>query len=222
MARQARSRTSSRAAASRNGEKSGGRKRTMVVSLLALGAGAVTIGSYMSSSDGQKSDNKLFTSQAQCERDSAVPKEQCGKQYVAALQAHEKNAPKFPSQASCEQEHGQGQCVHPSTSTSSVYRSYFVPVMSGYLLGRTAAGGYQSAPLYRKRTDPAGRYRQMAPFPQARGSSPGAARTSRSAFRSRTWTSSSSGSRVSSTSRSSYRSTYRGGFGRSSRGYSGG
>ena len=218
MARQPRSSSRKNPNNARLEAKSGGRKRTLVLSLLAVGAGAVTIGSLATSSDGEKSTNKLFTSLAQCERDSAIPKEECGKQFTAALQAHEKASPKFPSKESCEQEHGAGQCANPSTNTSSVYRSYYIPAMSGYLLGRNAVGGYQAAPLYRKRTDAPGSYRQMAPFPSTGTATRTASRTTRSAFRSRTWRSSSGVTRVSSPSRS----TYRGGFGRSSRGYSGG
>ena len=200
-------------------EQHGTRKRTLVVSLLAMGAGAVSFGLLMSD-DGEKSQNKLFSSQAHCERDSAVPKEECAVQYKAALAAHEKNAPKYPVKVGCELDYGDGQCVVPSSGTHTTGSPiYYAPRMTGYLLGRASSGRYQSAPLYRKRNDPPGQFRQMAPFPQSASNTTGRSPpVARSSLRGRTWSARSGSTRVSTgTSRTS-----RGGFGRSSRGYSGG
>lgn len=197
------------------GEPKGGRKRTLVVSLLALGAGAAGAGAYLGSGSETDTGNRIFTSQQQCERDSAVPAEECRKQFVAAKQAHENAAPLFPSREACETEYGDGKCANPSSGSRT---SYFIPAMTGYMMGRAAGGGYQAAPLYQRRGDPPGQYRQMAAFPLAQ---PGAAPASRtgssgSAFRTRTYRTNPGSSRVYTPSRS----VSRGGFGSSSRGFS--
>lgn len=196
----------------------GDSKRTLVVSLLVLGAGAATTAYYLSRPE--KTDNRIFTSLEQCKKDSSYPEGECETLFKAAKVAHEKNAPLFPSKDACEQEHG--KCTNPSQETGR--SSYFMPAMVGYLIGRNAARGYQSAPLFRRLGDPPGRYKQMAPFPQplnrAGSGTSSATRASRSAFRTRTWTSGAgSSARVYQPSRSRIS---RGGFGRSSRGYSGG
>lgn len=197
----------------------GDSKRTLVVSLLVLGAGAASVAYYMSR--GEKTDNRIFKSLEQCKKESSYPAGECETQFKAAKAAHEKNAPLFPSKAACEQEFD--KCENPSRETGR--SSYFMPAMMGYLIGRHAGRGFQSAPLFRRAGDAAGRYRQMAPFPRpvARTGSgtSSASRASRSAFRSRTWTS--SGSRSSArVYRPSSSRISRGGFGRSSRGFSGG
>ncbi len=197
-------------------EPGGGRKRTLVVSLLALGAGAAGVGAYMGSGSETATANRIYTSQQQCERDSAVPAEDCRKQFVAAKAAHEKAAPLFPSKEACEGEYGDGKCTNPSSGTR---HSYYIPAMTGYMMGRAASGGYQSAPLYQRRGDPPGQYRQMAAFPQPQpGTSPSSRSSTGSSFRTRTYRTNPGSSRVYTPSRS----VSRGGFGSSSRGFSGG
>lgn len=194
-----------------SGRKGGGRKRTLVVSLLALGAGAVTIGAFMESDE--KTDNRIYKTVEQCKKEQFVSADECSRQFDAARVAHEKNAPLFPEKASCEQEYGEGNCKRPETSHAS--NRYYIPAMAGYLMGRRANGGYQSAPLFRKRGDASGQYRQMArfPYPQA-GAAGQRARTT--SFRGQRWRTSGNSSRVYSTARSTSRSgVRRSGFGRS-------
>ncbi|MGE3246909.1 MAG: DUF1190 domain-containing protein [Beijerinckiaceae bacterium] len=196
------------------------RKRTVIISVLTLGAGAAIYGAVNGSdADGTvASSNKMFRSIAECERDSAVPREECVRQFQAAQAAHQKSAPHFQSKQVCESVYGEGKCETPASTT----QSYFSPMMTAYLLGRSSRGAWQSAPLYQRRGDPPGQFRQMAPFPQPepqrQGSSSSGSRSySTSSYRTRTWSSRAGSTRVTSPSRS----TSRGGFGRSSRGFSG-
>ena len=203
----------------------GNRKRTLVVSLLALGAGAAGVGGYIASGDDKEvAGSRIFVSQEQCQNDKSIPREECGKQFASAIRAHEKAAPLYPSKDACEQEFGDNKCTHPTSSGTR--NSYYIPAMTGYMMARSTGGGYQSAPLYRRRNDPPGQYRQMAAFPQPVPGTQPASRTNSRAFRTRTWTTRPGSTRVSSPSRSSSRSSFgrtsRGGFGSSSRGYSGG
>lgn len=191
----------------------GNRKRTLIVSLLALGAGAAGVGMLMDSSSESATDNRIFTSVDQCQRDSAIPSEECGRQFAQAKQAHEKAAPLYPSREACEQEYGDAKCTNPSSGTRT---SYYIPMMTGYMMSRAAGGGYQAAPLYQRRGDPPGQYRQTAAFPKPLPGASGNTGTSRSAFRTRTYRTRPGSTRVYTPSRS----VSRGGFGRSSRGFS--
>lgn len=193
----------------------GSRKRTLVISLLALGAGAVTIGNFTGSGS-SSSDTRTYRSIGQCEADRLLTAAECATQFQQAKQAHERAAPAFANRADCEKEFGANNCAQPTTNPAR--QTSYLPIMAAYLIGRRAAGGYQAAPMFRRPGDPAGEYRISAAFPAPVSTSSGPSQSSRSfSSGSRVYT---SGSRTS-TSRSglstSRTSTSRGGFGASSR-----
>lgn len=195
------------------------RKRTMAITLLALGAGAVTIGAFTGLGSSSRDRLRVFGSVASCEADGQIPAAECAAQYQQALSAHERSAPAFATRENCENEYGAGNCVNPSAASGRP--SMFIPMMNGYLMARRATGGFQAAPLYRRPADPAGEFRQSAAFPFPI-TQPSSTTSSRSSFRPGFSTSSPSATR--STTRSSSgitTSSSRGGFGASARSSSG-
>lgn len=205
-------------------EPGDGRKRTIAITLLALGAGAVTIGMF----SGRSSSNSLRTYRdvASCEAGKPDSSVNCRETFTQALNSHERSAPGFSARENCEKEYGTGNCVQPSPNSGR--SNVFIPAMAGFLLGQRASGGFQSAPLYRRPGDPEGEFRQSAAFPfpmttSSSSSSSSSSRSNSSLFRS---SSPSSGSTTSTSRPSSSSSsmgvttTSRGGFGASSRGSS--
>lgn len=82
----------------------------------------------------------------------------CEAEFAAAQQLHQESAPRYEDRALCEQEHGEGNCGESASQSGG--HSSFMPVLMGYMIGRsmdsgrsmaatplypTAAGGYASA-----------------------------------------------------------------------------
>jgi uncharacterized protein YgiB involved in biofilm formation len=71
----------------------------------------------------------------------------CEAAHAAALQAHEASAPRYDEEALCEEQHGSA-CVEEVRGDGS---HVFLPLMTGYLVGRALTGGQSrvlSSPLY--------------------------------------------------------------------------
>ena len=127
------------------GESGDGRKRTVAMTLLALGAGAVTIGAFSGAGTGSRDRPRTYKDPASCEAEHIVPSNECRQNFMQAVSSHERSAPGFAAREACEKEYGAGNCVNPSAGSGRA--SLFIPVMAGYLIGQRAGGGFQAAPL---------------------------------------------------------------------------
>ncbi|MBL8590459.1 MAG: DUF1190 domain-containing protein [Methylobacteriaceae bacterium] len=200
-------------------------KRSTAVTLLALGAGAVTIyAATRGSSDYELEQNEktlLFTNASECSTSGKVPALDCDTAWREAQKAHESHAPRFSSQQTCESEFGPGRCGSPNSFSAA---GVFIPLMAGYALAQ-ASNGYRAQALYQRLGDAPGQYRVSGfvqpPPPQQQQSS-----SSSSSGGSRSWSSSSSSSSWSRSSGPSVSSTgsqtaiSRGGFGSTSSAFS--
>lgn len=83
----------------------------------------------------------------------------CQDAYQAAMVEHEKNAPRYNVQNSCETEWGTGNCKEIRNDSGS----FFMPFIAGYLVssalssnnsGNYSYGGYYGSPIYRSRNGP--------------------------------------------------------------------
>ena len=79
--------------------------------------------------------------------DAAADPAECETSFAAALEAHEASAPRYDDPALCQEEHGT-PCVEEVRQDGT---HVFLPVMAGYLIGRTMSGGIArtaASPLY--------------------------------------------------------------------------
>jgi uncharacterized protein YgiB involved in biofilm formation len=207
--------------ASPESEQGGGRKRTMVITLLALGAGAVTVGNLTGAGSTRGTDQRTYRSVAQCEEEKLLSPQECVANFVQARQMHERAAPAFNSRTDCEREYGPGMCVPPSSESGRT--NTYIPLMAAYLIGRRAAGGYQPAPMYRRPGDPQDEYRLTTGFAAPLPSSSTGSTSTRSfnsgsrVYTRGTNTSTSRGGLSSTRSSTTRTTTSRGGFGSSAR-----
>jgi uncharacterized protein YgiB involved in biofilm formation len=119
-------------------------RKSQVVTLALLGTAAVAATVYnLSESD----ETHLFRSPADCV--AAFSKEACETNFADAKKEHEQTAPKFTRKEQCEQEFGVGNCEQREVASGSGVSSMFLPLMMGYMMGRS--GGI--APVYRDRAD---------------------------------------------------------------------
>ncbi len=193
----------------------GGRKRTIAITLLAVGAGAVTIGAFSGLGSSSGDAQRTYKDIASCEAEKIIPADECRRNFTQAWSAHERSFQPYQSRDVCEKDYGAGNCTSPTTAGQA---SLFIPLMAGYMIAQRA-GAYQAAPLYRRPGDPDGEFRQSAAFPFAASSS-----SSSSSSSSRGFSSSSTGSsstRTTTGTTSGFTTTSRGGFGGSSMGVSG-
>lgn len=70
------------------------------------------------------------------EADATFTAEDCETAFAAAQAAHLETAPRYEDEALCEEQHG-GECVAEARPGGSV----FMPILTGYLIGRALSGG---------------------------------------------------------------------------------
>lgn len=153
-------------------------KRTMALTLLGIGAGALTLYAGYSAwntpggaprpaaSKKEDPEGKVFTSVEQCQQADLVVAVDCALMARQALEAHEKVAVAYDTREACEAENGVGRCANPQTSDEPRRRSSFIPVLAGYMLGRAMSGGQvSSTPLYSHPSDPKGTMRYSSAMP---------------------------------------------------------
>jgi len=121
-------------------------KRSRYVALLAMGASALALSACGES----ETPAGVYTTGDQCIADKQFSEADCKKAFATATEEHKKVAPKYASKADCEADFGAAKCEESPTRTSSG-TSMFMPLMIGYMLGRTLGGqsAFTPQPLYR-------------------------------------------------------------------------
>lgn len=121
-------------------------KRSRHVALLAMGASALVLSACGES----ETPAGVYTSADQCIADKQFTDAECRSAFDTAKDEHKKVSPKYAAKADCEADFGAGKCEEsPYRTTSGT--STFMPLMIGYMLGRTLGGqpGFAPQPLYR-------------------------------------------------------------------------
>jgi uncharacterized protein YgiB involved in biofilm formation len=113
-------------------------RKSRYVTLLLAGAAATALAGCDQNDAGGAQDATLYGDPAACSKD--LDPTECTTGYEAAKEEHLKQAPKFMSQAECEAA-GFQQCEAAEVKTANGgSSSIFMPMMMGYLMGRTLGG----------------------------------------------------------------------------------
>lgn len=124
-------------------------KRSSSIALVMVSASALAL----TACDEPTVDAEVYSSLAECVRESQQSNEDCRKGFLAAREQHAKVAPKYSSRQDCMEDFGANQCERAPYETSGG-GSVFMPIMAGYMMGRVLSGGSVfPQPLYRSADD---------------------------------------------------------------------
>jgi uncharacterized protein YgiB involved in biofilm formation len=119
--------------------------------LASLGASAFALAKRDPS---QKEESTLvYRSEGQCIDDKVRTPEECRAAYREASAAGLTKAPRYVERRDCERHHGSDQCEPHAFPGSGYTSSYFVPRLSAFMMGRSAAQNLPVQPLYRHREE---------------------------------------------------------------------
>lgn len=132
------------------------RMRSAAAGLTAIGSAAMLSGCDPSPEQlsrqqfGAPTEVAAFTSVTECTASGDYTRQQCEDAQRTANNDDNRAAPRFADQDVCEQQFGGGSCVVRTDGN----RSFFAPLLTGFLIGQLAnGGGYRYGGLYRDRRD---------------------------------------------------------------------
>ncbi len=119
-----------------------GSKKRSFLNPLALGIAVVSLTSCSS-----QEEVMVVNSPEECVATSGLTLVECEAAYQKAQAEAERTGPKYNSSGECESEFGSGQCTQTRSG------GYFMPMMTGFMMGRMLSGGgysgYGYNPVYR-------------------------------------------------------------------------
>lgn len=95
---------------------------------------------------GPKLEVSAYENVFECAANSGMSQDECTKLREQSIAAASETAPRFADSFDCEAQWGQGNCV-PQTSGG---QSFFMPFVSGFLLGKLLNNKREVFPLFRK------------------------------------------------------------------------
>lgn len=110
-------------------------KRSTQIGLAA--AGVVLVATYWSLSGGETDDSLIYNNLAECRAANQLSASQCEQRFNEASANHLRDAKKFTSSASCEQEFGSSGCQSATWNNAQV----FIPALAGIMLARQFMSG---------------------------------------------------------------------------------
>lgn len=124
-------------------------KRSATVSLVLLvGAGATALTLAHRDPSQREEDALVYGNDGECIAQGVRPADECIAEYRAALARYATSAPRYATMEDCERHHGPGGCTAASDDPPGGATA-FVPLMAGYMIGRTASQDLPVQPLYR-------------------------------------------------------------------------
>jgi uncharacterized protein YgiB involved in biofilm formation len=117
---------------------------------------------------------QVYTDVTKCAAARIVPAQSCQTEWKTALSFHHKNAPTYPTAATCERVHGVGKCIRPETPGDPLRAASYIPMMAAYVVGKAADGRFEGAPLHQFASDGPNKYRVTEARPQTAGATDGA------------------------------------------------
>jgi uncharacterized protein YgiB involved in biofilm formation len=140
----------------------GDAKRSAAMTLVAIGAGAFGVWAFATAGNGKDAHGKIFDSPQACARHGAIDASRCQSLWTESLRLHTNQAPNYSTKAKCEEIYGLNKCELAAGAKDPARRETYIPRMIAYTMGRLAFGGYQAAPLFKRRTDAPMQYRMSA------------------------------------------------------------
>lgn len=123
-------------------------KRSQSVTLaLLIGAGSTAWALSRIDPSQREEDVLIYPGPEACIAAWIRREDDCRREYAAARLAYPNVVPRYGTLAACEAHHGSGRCV-PGESVSASAAGRFVPVMAGYVIGRTAEQELDPQPIY--------------------------------------------------------------------------
>lgn len=105
---------------------------------------AVAVTAALIGGCGNTEEVDIYASLQECLQEQLGEAQMCQAAFQEALKEAEQSAPKYASQADCEYEFGEQNCVTYQHQGGS----WFMPAMAGFMMGRALSGGDRVAPLY--------------------------------------------------------------------------
>ncbi len=145
----------------------GDNKRTLAITLVAMGAGAAGL-YYLAGTNGTVSSApQVFTSVSQCNAAKIHPSGVCEAQWNQAQKVHNIAAPAYENSEACQTAHGPGSCSALAQNEDPARAGKFIPVMAGYFFGTTPEGTFKGVPLYSTVKDGPNQYHVAEVAPKA-------------------------------------------------------
>ncbi|WP_018261257.1 DUF1190 domain-containing protein [Methylobacterium sp. WSM2598] len=131
-------------------------KRSQVVSLaLLLGAGATAYGLARRDPSQREEDTLVYRDVATCLGQGLRSRDDCEAADREARALYPRVAPRYDTNAACEAHHGCGGCTAGGFVATEA-AGHFIPLLSGFMIGRTAEQAIPVQPLFRHETRPCG------------------------------------------------------------------
>jgi uncharacterized protein YgiB involved in biofilm formation len=121
-------------------------RRSKSIALLCMAAAPIALSGCDDNSKKQASVGSFATA-AECRASGTFTDEQCEAAQRDALGQYEQRAPRYTSREDCETAHGAAAC----TPRESHGQSWFMPALTGFMVGRMLSGGgaaMPAAPLF--------------------------------------------------------------------------
>jgi uncharacterized protein YgiB involved in biofilm formation len=129
----------------------GPRKRSNKVVLVAMG---MSVSAFALTGCEEKVDAFQFSTVDGCITSSEFTEAECQSRFATAQVEHVRAAPRYSSRADCEVEHGVEACAprepaQPGQQVNTGGGGLWMPLMMGWMMGRTLGGPVATQPLYR-------------------------------------------------------------------------
>ena len=124
-------------------------KRSQTVSLvLVAGAGATALWLGALDPSQREEDVLVYPTPEACAAARIRSEGDCRREHGIAQAAYRTAAPRYATMSECERHHGFGHCTGGEVLGDDSARGKFVPLMSAYLIGRTAEQALEPQPLF--------------------------------------------------------------------------
>lgn len=125
-----------------------GSKRSQTVTLVLLASAGATAWALSRVDPSQREEDVLvYAGPDACIAGRVRTADACRRDYAVARLAYPNAAPRYATVSDCESHHGPGHCVSGDGVVADA-RGRFVPVMAGYVVGRTDAQALDPQPVF--------------------------------------------------------------------------